>query len=359
MSKHVRDDSSISPSRPVSLSTVGEIDMASAKQLVRDVEAAVHSAAPADVELDLAGVTFIDSSGISALLLSRRAAFAAGCSFRISNVPPLVARTLHLAGVTAVLEMGDEPHSKPTARPAAAPTVPTAAAPVPEALAALSQYFVGHSTMNETLQRISEITRSALPRANHAAVSMTVDGHIGAHVFADPEIDPVDRIQYEAGEGPCIDAMMRREVVLIGSTRVEGQYSRFCKAASNHGVYSVLCLPMRTSNTVIGALSLYSPEEDAFPPDDIEVGTTFATQAAFVLANAQAYWDARTLSENLTQAMQSRAEIEQAKGIIMATAGLSAEAAFEQLVKQSQHENVKVRDLAAEIVRRSLRNRRP
>jgi AmiR/NasT family two-component response regulator len=57
--------------------------------------------------------------------------------------------------------------------------------------------------------------------------------------------------------------------------------------------------------------------------------------------------------------MQSRAEIEQAKGILMATAGLSADAAFEQLVKQSQHENVKVRDLAAEIVRRSQRNRRP
>jgi AmiR/NasT family two-component response regulator len=78
-------------------------------------------------------------------------------------------------------------------------------------------------------------------------------------------------------------------------------------------------------------------------------------QAGFVLANAQAYWDARALSENLQAAMVTRSEIDQAKGIIMASQHLDADAAFQVMVKQSQHENIKVRDVAREIVQRYAR----
>ena len=75
--------------------------------------------------------------------------------------------------------------------------------------------------------------------------------------------------------------------------------------------------------------------------------------------NHQAYWDARSLSENLRQAMESRAEIEQAKSIIMASTGCTADEAFAQLRSQSQPENVKLRAIAAEIVRRAQRGSGP
>ena len=83
----------------------------------------------------------------------------------------------------------------------------------------------------------------------------------------------------------------------------------------------------------------------------------FASQAAFLLANAQAYWDARTLSENLEQAMQSRAAIEQAKGIIMSSMRCTADEAINVLIRQSQDQNIKLRDLAAEIVRNASHRR--
>jgi AmiR/NasT family two-component response regulator len=82
----------------------------------------------------------------------------------------------------------------------------------------------------------------------------------------------------------------------------------------------------------------------------------FASQAAFLLANAQAYWDARTLSENLEQAMESRATIEQAKGIIMSTTRCNADEAMQLLIRQSQDQNIKLRELAAEIVRNASRD---
>lgn len=61
--------------------------------------------------------------------------------------------------------------------------------------------------------------------------------------------------------------------------------------------------------------------------------------------------------EGLRAAMASRATIEQAKGIVMGSVGCDADHAFQLLVQQSQHENRKLRDVAAELVaRQSARN---
>jgi AmiR/NasT family two-component response regulator len=53
--------------------------------------------------------------------------------------------------------------------------------------------------------------------------------------------------------------------------------------------------------------------------------------------------------ESLQRAMEHRAVIEQAKGVIMSSMGCGPDAAFAVLVAQSQSENRKLRDIAAEI----------
>ncbi len=52
------------------------------------------------------------------------------------------------------------------------------------------------------------------------------------------------------------------------------------------------------------------------------------------------------ITSGVTQATASRAVIEQAKGVLMATYGITAERAFDVLVWRSQETNVKLRDLA-------------
>jgi AmiR/NasT family two-component response regulator len=71
------------------------------------------------------------------------------------------------------------------------------------------------------------------------------------------------------------------------------------------------------------------------------------------LANAQLYWDSRQLNQNLNQAMESRATIEHAVGIVMAGGGKTPEEAFEVLARASQRQNRKLREIAVEIVERA------
>jgi GAF domain-containing protein len=224
-----------------------------------------------------------------------------------------------------------------------------------DAVASLSKYFVGDQTLETTLHRVAELSMTALPQVTHVGITLMVDGRPGTAIFTHPEVPEIDQAQYRTGEGPCLDAFRDGLPYIIESTLDAGKWQAFRDSAERHGVFSSMSLPLIAHAGPIGALNMYAETERAFGPADVEVGNAFASQAAFVLANAQAYWDARVLSENMAQAMLSRAQIEQAKGIIIATSGCSADEAMDLLVTQSQHQNVKVRDLAREIVNNARR----
>jgi GAF domain-containing protein len=229
--------------------------------------------------------------------------------------------------------------------------------PIQDSLVGLSLHLVRESTLGETLRRLCEASLGAVAVTRYAAMSMSSDARLGTYVATDPVVAEVDRFQYHTGSGPGVQAFTTGQALLVRSTFEEGPYAEFRSAARRAGILSVLAVPMRAGSEIVGALNLYAEAEHAFKTGDIDDASAFAVQSAFVLANAQAYWDARLLSDNLTQAMESRAVIEQAKGIIMGVAGVSADEAFERLKGQSQHENVKVREIAAEIVRRAQRSR--
>jgi len=224
-----------------------------------------------------------------------------------------------------------------------------------QSVAALTQYFVGDATMGETLTRVSELTTVAVPQSEFVGITMMVDGRVGTYVFTHPTVPEIDRAQYDSGRGPCVDAFHTGNVFVIDSTLTDERWPEFCQVAREHDILSTLSLPMLLTAGPIGAMNLYAKTDRAFAPADVETGQQFAMQAAFVLANAQAYWDSRLLSENLEAAMESRSVIEQAKGVIMNAQAKTADEAFDVLVAQSQHENVKLRDIAKRIVNEASR----
>jgi GAF domain-containing protein len=114
-------------------------------------------------------------------------------------------------------------------------------------------------------------------------------------------------------------------------------------------VRSTLSLPLNTEDSILGALNLYSRQTGAFDGND-QIVSVFVAHAATSLANSHAYWAAQTLSEQLQEALESRAVIEQAKGVLIAGHRVDPDDAFEMLKVRSQHENRKLRDVATGIV---------
>lgn len=226
-------------------------------------------------------------------------------------------------------------------------------------IAALSSFFVGQATMAETLQHVSELAVASLKPVEFAGLTMLVDGRPMTAVFTNPESPEVDQAQYTSGKGPCLDAFRTGKIHTISSMADDNPWPEFVAACRAHGILSTLSLPIWAAGMPLGALNLYSKVQHSFNEAEIEAATLFASQASIVLANAQAYWDARVLSEQLGESLASRAVIEQAKGIIMASLRCSADEAFNYLVKQSQATNIKLRAVAQDIVDDTTRRPTP
>lgn len=222
--------------------------------------------------------------------------------------------------------------------------------PLSESLAALARFLVGDGTLQETLQRVSELTVEAVPPADLVGLTLLIESRQRTAVFTDAAAPAVDQAQYDSGEGPCVAAFEDQEVHSIEATSQPGAWPAFRRACEDHGIGSVLSLPLAADKRPLGAMNLYSRIERAFSEADQATAEQFAAQAAIVLANTQAYWEARDLSDRLGEMMRSRGIIEQAKGMLMAAQHCDEEEAFQVLVRASQRENVKVRDIAQRMI---------
>jgi GAF domain-containing protein len=217
-------------------------------------------------------------------------------------------------------------------------------------LDALSSFFVGQTTMSDTLLQVSALATDSVPGTKFVGLTMLVDDKPSTAVFTDPLSPELDQTQYDTGHGPCLDAFRTGEIRTIPSTKQENPWPEFSAACVAHGIYSTLSLPLAVGDKPLGAMNLYAPDEFAYDGTHLATALLFASQASIVLANAQAYWDARSLGEQLSESIASRAVIEQAKGVIMGSMRCGADEAFDFLVKQSQHTNTKLRTVAQDIV---------
>lgn len=222
-----------------------------------------------------------------------------------------------------------------------------------EGLDALASFFVDEGTLGETLERLSQLACDVGP-ADMAGITMLVDGRPSTGVFTNPEAPEIDEAQYSSGQGPCLDAFRHQQIFQIDNTAAEDRWPKFARAAASHGIVSTLSVPVSARGQGLGALNLYSRVHQAYGEASVARVQTFARQAAVVLANAQIYWDARLLTENLQAAMRSRSTIDYAIGILMANGAPDSEEAFQILVRASQRENRKLRDIAQEVVQRAI-----
>jgi GAF domain-containing protein len=143
--------------------------------------------------------------------------------------------------------------------------------------------------------------------------------------------------------------MRGRTVVKVDDYATDGRWPETARRAVDVGVHSSLSLPLLAADDGVGALNLYGASQRVF--DGLDDGAaTFAASAAITLANALAFHRAAELSEQLSEGLESRDVIGQAKGILMARERIDADAAFDRLREMSQHANRKLRDIAAELV---------
>lgn len=217
-------------------------------------------------------------------------------------------------------------------------------------LSDLSDLLAQEEDLARVLQRSVDQLTGAVPDADMTSVTV-LRGDTGETVAASSkDVWEIDQDQYAAGDGPCLEAARSGQVVRTGVREVATRWPEFTRGSRAAGVESYLCCPLFLGEDFIGSLNLYSAERHGFADFDVALLELYVTAACAAIANARRYAQAREMSEQLTQALESRAVIDQATGIVMVRSGSTAEQAFAALVRQSQNTNVKLRTIAARLV---------
>lgn len=168
---------------------------------------------------------------------------------------------------------------------------------------------------------------------------------------SDSLADSVDEVQYDVGQGPCLQAMATGKVVHVPDVTDERRWGSYPARALANGVASSLSLPLSSDGYSVGALNLYARTTHAFDdPADVARAAAFASQGSAVLTVAVHQAQQTVLTEQLSAALSSRSVIDQALGILMAQQRCNAATAFTYLRTASQTRNRKLRDIATDIV---------
>lgn len=222
----------------------------------------------------------------------------------------------------------------------------------------LGRFVVDEAPLEELLRRVAATAAELIDPVEAASITFTRGGARNWTVATTAELaTSLDEAQYDLGHGPCIDAAAGGEAVLIRNMAIDDRWPDYSPVAIAAGVHSSLSMPFPLQEQVLAALNLYAREADAFEDDHVTLAREIAATAAVAVANAVLYDSASQLAAELQEAMQSRATIEQAKGVLMAQSGMSADEAFNLLVKVSQRENRKLREVASDLVERQMRPR--
>lgn len=198
-----------------------------------------------------------------------------------------------------------------------------------------------------------------IPHADGAGLTLVEPGRAKVVVGTGGFVSTVDDIQYGLGEGPCVSAVAEARSFTSGNLGGEAGWPRFGPRAGRLGVHSALSLPLlRPDGTALGALNVYAHRRDSFDAQAVRLGEAFAGPAAVRVTNAALLAQAERLVAQLTDALGSRAEIDQALGIVMSRSGSTAEEAFDRLRQLSQGSQTKLLDVARDVIGQATRRAR-
>ena len=220
-------------------------------------------------------------------------------------------------------------------------------------LATMQTLLLESDDIQEFLQDFTDLLARQLSLGGPdrwCAVSLLRDRKAATAASSSPQALALDELQNSFTDGPCMTAIRADTVIRAGDLRSDGRWPEYAAAAQEQGVRAVLGLPFRLDDEAKAGLNVYSATPHDFDPSTVESIVLHVDQASSALRLAVRQALHSDTARDLRAAMESRTVIDLAVGILMGRNRCSQEEAVEILRRASNHRNVKLRDLAAELV---------
>ncbi len=200
-----------------------------------------------------------------------------------------------------------------------------------ERLARVMKLLRTQRTLPSQLESAVALAKRSVPSCDAAGVGLVIVGEPVTASATDRVVVEVDLVQYDTGEGPCLDAMAHSNVVRVDVIEKEIRYSRFAPGAADTGINSVMSFPLLALGRTVGAFNLYSYSRDAFQEDSERLMQPIVGYAAEVLATSPLYAYSLDMVDGLVESLENQGIIAQALGVLMVRHDLTSAEAFDLL----------------------------
>ncbi len=215
-----------------------------------------------------------------------------------------------------------------------------------ERVADIARELASARSVDETLHRVVELGQNYVAGCEAASLSIIHDRVVSTPAWSHDMAWEVDQAQYRTGEGPCLEAIVAQDTIVLDDLAEEKRWPRWREAIADLDVRSMMSFRLTVTpepDAALGALNLCSTRPRAFGEQSRLFGQVFASHAAVALRSA-------FTEAGLETALEAREQITQAKGMLMEREHLSASEAFDRLVALSKRRRTTVRQVAEEIV---------
>ena len=214
----------------------------------------------------------------------------------------------------------------------------------------LQRLLLASADVDEFLEKIAVLAAGFTSPPSACGITLRRGGEVSTVAASGDLARQADEIQYGHGQGPCLHSMRTGEFAHMADLATDSRWDAYRINALAQGVRSSISIPLIVEDEWVGALNIYTDTHRDFAADDIRTARAFATQAAAALTLVMRYSKQLVLEEQLRNALASRAVIDQALGIIMGQQHCDANDAFTVLRRASQDRNVKLADIATEMI---------
>jgi transcriptional regulator with GAF, ATPase, and Fis domain len=210
----------------------------------------------------------------------------------------------------------------------------------------------------DALDFLSTLTERSVELINaNAAGVILADARGVLHVVASTSdrAQLLELLELQNDEGPCLDCLQTgHAVVNVGAGESRERWPRFSAALTEVGFASAHAIPLRLRDSVVGAMNLFCTADSHLSEDDVAMGQALADIATIGLLQERAVRQSGLIAEQLQTALDNRVLIEQAKGVLMASAEIDVDQAFRLMRDYSRRNSHAVKDIARQVVNRTL-----
>jgi hypothetical protein len=188
-----------------------------------------------------------------------------------------------------------------------------------------------------------------VPACSGAAAIIWRDGEPAVVAVSHPSLPELLEVQVRCERGPMLDSLAAAEPVSCPDTLGETRWPEYASAALRQGVRCSISLAYRSGTEAV-SLSLYGARPRTLEADSVALAERLVAYGSSVVGFASEYGEARRAARQLQDAAESRAVVDQAKGVLMHALGCSAEDALQRMRQVSQARNMKVTEVASRVI---------